>query len=328
MNGPKFSSLWRSLIPIILMTLCLLPLLFVLVKRYFSPELISFSLVNSLIMSAGILLNIFVFSQLIQKVKKSSIYGLILFVSAGVSLFSLVFIVFNDPLFFLYGRQLMVSYIAITFIIVLSLSLFSFEFYNNQQLIEEERERKEREIELRKEMERQIYSSRINPHFLFNSLNLMVSLLDDKEKAEEVLIQLSELLRYSLEASGKEAIPLKEELENVEKYLFIQKERFGKRLEYEIKGSSEKSVPPLLIQPLVENSVKHNLQKVDSVKITISVTEEARGLVIGVCDSQALLQPDMLKKGTGLTVTQKRVELSEGSFEIKEGGVEICLPIK
>ena len=321
--------LWRSLsIPIFLMTLFLLPLLFILVKRYFSTELIPFSLINSFIMTGGMLLNIFVFRQLSGKIRNVFVYILIVLSSAGFAFSGLIYIIFNHPLFFLYGMEVLISYILITFIIISSLSLFSSGFLSYQKLIDEEKKKNEKEIKLREEMERQIYSSKINPHFLFNSLNLMISLLDDKEKAEDVLIRLSELLRYNLDVSKRKSIPLTQELDNVKRYLFIQKERFGNRLEYEIKGESEQEIPPLLLQPLVENSIKHNLDQNNLIKISIIIEENEKLLNIFVIDSLALLKQEMIGLGTGLEVTRKRVELSLGSFSIKKGGIKICLPMK
>ncbi len=299
-----------------------------LVKRYFSVELIPFSLVNSLIMTGGILLNIYVFMHLSNKIKNIFIYMLIILISAGFSISGLFYIILNHPLFFLYGMEVMVSYILIIFIIITALSLFSFGLFSYQLVIDEERDKRESEVKLREEMERQIYSSKINPHFLFNSLNLMVSLLDDRDKAEDVLIQLSELLRYNLEASQKRSIPIKEELQNVEKYLFIQKERFGRRLDYSITGNSKQGIPPLLLQPLVENSIKHNLDESDFIKIEISIEESDTLLKIIIIDSKALIKDEMVGLGTGLQVTKKRVELCNGTFNIINGGIEICLPIK
>ena len=322
------AQLWRSLItPVFLMTMLLLPLLFILVKRYFSFELIPFSLINGIIMTGGLVLNIFVFKELSGKIPNPLIYLLLLLSSAGFAFSGLFYIIFNHPLFFLYGMEVMVSYISITFIIITSLSLFSSGFFNYQKMMEEEKEISEREKVLREEMERQMHSSRINPHFLFNSLNLMISLLDDKEKAEDVLIGLSELLRYNLDVSQKKEIPLQLELDSIKKYLFIQKERFGDRLEYEISGESNQMVPPLLIQPLVENSIKHNLDESDHIKIEISIKTENNKLHLQVRDSKALLVEEMIGRGTGLEVTRQRVELSGGELNIKEGGIEICLPI-
>lgn len=308
-------------IPVFLMTLFILPLLFVLVKRYLSFELVPLTLVNSSIMTGGILLNFFIYIQLYDRVKNYLINLIMVFTSIGFALSGFFYIVTSSPLFFLYGIEVIVSYILIKFIIITALSIFSSGLYRYQK-------QSEKESRLREEMERQIYSSKINPHFLFNSLNLMVSLLDDKEKAEDVLIQLSELLRYNLDVSKKKEIPLEMEIENVEKYLFIQKERFGSRLKYSVFGSSKAKVPPLIIQPLVENSIKHNLDKAKELKIEITIIEEPKKLIIKISDSERKLKKEMLGRGTGLEVTKKRVELSNGEFKICDGGVQICLPIK
>jgi len=329
MKMKTITHLWRSLfIPIFMMTLFLLPLLFILVKRYFSTELIPFSLINSLIMTGGMLLNIFVFSQLSGKIKNIFLYLLIILSSAGFAISGLIYIIFNHPLFFLYGSEVLIAYILITFIIITSISLFSSALLNYYKMVELERMEKETEIKLREEMERQIYSSKINPHFLFNSLNLMVSLLDDKDKAEDVLIRLSELLRYNLEASKKKSIPLNDEISSVEKYLFIQKERFGKRLDYEIIGKSQREIPALILQPLVENSIKHNLDESSYIKITINIQEEKEMLNITIIDSKALLRDEMIGRGTGLEITRRRVELSGGKLSIQNGGINICLKKK
>jgi len=329
MKRKSSKQLWRSLfIPVFLMTLFLLPLLFILVKRYFSAELIPFSLVNSFIMTGGLLLNIFVFRQLSGRVRNLVIYLLIVVSSAGFAVSGLFYITIRHTLFFLYGMEVMISYILIIFLIITSLSLFSCGFLDYQRMAEKEKRAKEAEKKLREETERQMFSARINPHFLFNSLNLMVSLLDDRDRAEDVLIRLSELLRYNLEASKKKSIPLEEEIASVEKYLFIQKERFGRRLDYAIDGRSRREIPPLLIQPLVENSIKHNLDHCDYVRIAVTIGEDAGGLTLGVTDSEAKLTGEMVGQGTGLEVTRRRVELAGGEFLVEKGGAKICLPVK
>lgn len=321
MKNYKNSNLITSIfLPVFLMTLFILPLLFTVLKRYFSFELIPTSIVNSLIMTGGILLNIFIYRQLLGKLKTLYINLLLFFTSAGLSLFGFIYILISHPLFFLYGIEVIVSYILIIFIIISSISFFTCGIYRYQKKVE-------LESKLREEMERQMYSSKINPHFLFNSLNLMVSLLDDKDKAEDVLIRLSELLRYNLEASKKDKISINQELESVEKYLYIQKERFGKRLDYKVTSKSQNLIPPLLLQPLVENSIKHNLDSVNHILISIDVREIKSFLYITIKDSESKLKEDMIGKGTGLEVTRKRIELSKGTFNIKEGGIEICLPI-
>lgn len=321
MKNHKYSKLITSIfLPVFLMTLFILPLLFTVLKRYFSFELIPTSIVNSLIMTGGILLNIFIHRQLFGKLNTLYIYILLFFTSVGISLFGFVYILISHPLFFLYGLEVIISYILIIFIIISSISFFTSGIYRFQKKIEEE-------SKLRERMEREMYSSKINPHFLFNSLNLMVSLLDDKDKAEDVLIRLSELLRYNLEASKKEKISINLELDSVRKYLYIQKERFGKRLDYKINSQSKCLIPPLLLQPLVENSIKHNLDKINHILITIDTKEINNLLHITIMDSESKLNENMVGNGTGLEVTKKRIELNMGTFQIKNGGIEICLPI-
>jgi LytS/YehU family sensor histidine kinase len=135
-------------------------------------------------------------------------------------------------------------------------------------------------------------------------------------------------LRYNLDASKKISIPLTQEIDSVEKYLFIQKERFGKRLEYKITGQSHCEVLPLLIQPLVENSIKHNLDHGESIEITISIVEDNKLLYITVIDSIAGLKSEMIGRGTGLELTRRRVKLSGGDLQVEKGGVQIYLPLR
>lgn len=323
------TGFWTSLItPVFLMTILLMPLLFIMIKRYYSPELIPLALVNGTIMTGGLLLNIFVYSQLSGKVHNVLLYCLILVSSAGFALSGIIYISITNSLFFLYSLEVMASYMAVIFLIITALSLLSSGFINYQRIVDKERIKRLQEEKLREEMERQMHSSRINPHFLFNSLNLMVSLLDDREKAEDVLIGLSELLRYNLDVSREKEIPLSQELDSIRKYLFIQKERFGKRLDFDIRGDSNQSIPPLILQPLVENSIKHNLDNCEYLRIEVSAESNENQINIKVNDSEARLEEQMVGKGTGLEITRQRIELADGQLNIKEGGIEICLPVK
>lgn len=105
--------------------------------------------------------------------------------------------------------------------------------------------------------------SRTNPHFLFNAMNTVASLIqDDPERAEHTLERLADVLRYALQASQLEAVPLAREIAMVSDYLEVQRARFGDRLQYAIAvepGLDSSEVPPLLLQPLVENAVLHGV---------------------------------------------------------------------
>ena len=106
--------------------------------------------------------------------------------------------------------------------------------------------------------------ARIQPHFLFNSMNTIASLIGtDPEKAEEVVLDLSEVFRVSLNTGGDRLIPLREELQLCRRYLDIETTRLGERLQVEwtlTPGADEIAVPPLSLQPLLENAVYHGIQ--------------------------------------------------------------------
>jgi len=107
--------------------------------------------------------------------------------------------------------------------------------------------------------------SQLNPHFLFNSLNSLRELVDeDQERAKQLITRLSGLLRYTLRADSVETVPLKEELAAVEDYLALEKVRFEERLRlrYEVTPEALSArVPPMLLQTLAENGLKHGISK-------------------------------------------------------------------
>ncbi|MEI7504248.1 MAG: histidine kinase [Paludibacter sp.] len=104
--------------------------------------------------------------------------------------------------------------------------------------------------------------AQVNPHFLFNSLNSLMSLLDNNPKAEKYVQDLSEYLRYVLLSNSKEEVSLQEELENLEKFFHLQKLRFDENLKVDINiqpSSLPLHIPPLALQMLVDNCIKHNI---------------------------------------------------------------------
>lgn len=104
--------------------------------------------------------------------------------------------------------------------------------------------------------------SQLNPHFLFNSLNTLITYVDDNPKAADYIQNLSDFMRYVLKNREKEVILLQEEITSCEKYMFLQQSRFGKNLEWKVELSEEvlnQFVLPLTIQMLLENAIKHNV---------------------------------------------------------------------
>ncbi len=169
----------------------------------------------------------------------------------------------------------------------------------------------------------------LNPHFLFNALNsIRASVDEDSKRAKRMITQLSEFLRYSLLSEGEKKIPLREELEAVRNYLAIEKIRFEKKLEvsFEIEKVAEDfEVPCFLLNPLVENAIKHGMQTSPKpLKIQISAKLEDENLSLKVANSGKLENPpDSNGTKIGLKNVRERLEKLFGdksSFELKQDG--------
>ena len=169
-------------------------------------------------------------------------------------------------------------------------------------------------------------SAQLNPHLLFNALNTIASTIpSDPRAAEETTLKLSELYRGILTSSRRASHPLGEELELCRSYLGIEAARFGQRLRWSIDAPTELlplEIPALLIQPLVENAVKHGIsQKAEGGTIAVRVFREPPGLAIVVEDDGVGLGNSISKRGTGTGVSSCRARLElvyqgRASFEI------------
>jgi two-component system, LytTR family, sensor kinase len=288
-----------------------------------NATLLRIILINSTILSFGIIITAGISKFLVSKIKNIFIMIISFLMILGISIIGFIFLIFTEPVFFLYGKNIVFPYVSLNLLFALSLSSITSGFVIFQETIDKKEKALNEEKILRKQIEQQLHLSKINPHFLFNSLNLILSLLNKPEKAEKVLLNLSELLRYNLDASSKERITINEEISNVEHYLYIQKMRFEERLEYSIKCETDGTIPPLIIQPLVENSIKHNLDKLNYLKINVDIFNECGIIVIKIIDSNKKLTGEMIGKGIGLIATKKRVENDNGTFQIKDGGIEL-----
>lgn len=131
--------------------------------------------------------------------------------------------------------------------------------------------------------------ARTNPHFLFNSLNTVASLITDKpQQAEQTILHLAELLRYGLNSGRSFRVPLARELHIVRAYLAVQEARFGARLQHQlcVDPSLETAlVPPLLLQPLIENALLHGLaHRREGGRVQLHVEHSRNSLRINVLD--------------------------------------------
>jgi sensor histidine kinase YesM len=144
--------------------------------------------------------------------------------------------------------------------VLLGLTYYLLIYYTNLQ----EKLKKEAALNtLLKESELNMLRSQINPHFLFNSLNSISALtLTDPERSREMLIKLSDFLRYSVSVSAGTVTSLSEELDNMRRYLEIEKIRFGEKLSYTLHCHGEclnRAIPVMLLQPVYENAIKHGV---------------------------------------------------------------------
>jgi signal transduction histidine kinase len=188
----------------------------------------------------------------------------------------------------------------------------------------------------------QTLKMQLHPHFLFNTLNGIAGLVrDNRNKAAvDMLAGLSDLLRYTLENAGKQEVPLKEELEFLELYLDIQQMRFSDRLKVEMRVEPEvldALVPNLILQPLVENAIRHGVsRRAGSGVVGISAQRENGSLRIRIYDDGVGLKRDdgaATVEGVGLSNTRARLAQLYGerqTFSLSEragGGVEANLVI-
>ena len=199
---------------------------------------------------------------------------------------------------------------GIFYYVLITLTYYLILFYGDIK------EKVKRETDLKQlvtEAELQSLRSQINPHFLFNSLNSINTLtMLEPEKAQQMIIKLSEYMRYSLRKDKNTTVPLHEELRNINLYLDIEKIRFGKKLLFDISLDDNilnAYVPHMILQPIVENAVKYGVyESFDENHIAIDIAYNQNYLVIHV---QNDFDPEVQSpgEGVGLTNIRKRLKL-------------------
>lgn len=194
----------------------------------------------------------------------------------------------------------------------------------------------QRETLLRQNVEMQeirlnLLAAQLNPHFLFNSLNTIRSLAaEDPMRTREVVSRLSSFLRRVMNVNPSVAVPLSDEIELARDYLDVEKARFEDGLEVDIQvdeAASRIMVPPLILQPLLENAIKHG-EAVDGVRAVSLVAEAAKGSVVISVRNHGSLAGEA--DGTGLRLTRERLEQSfrdRHRFELAETGNRVTASI-
>jgi signal transduction histidine kinase len=202
----------------------------------------------------------------------------------------------------------------------------------DEQQAQARREHELRELATRAEL--QALRAQINPHFLFNTLSIIADMVrHTPQKAETSILHLAHVFRYALNSTRREKVSLGEELDFLTAYLEIEHERFEERLDYRINVADairDLPIPPMLIQPVVENAVKHGIQmKVEGGIIIISAEVHDQTLCVRVEDNGVGFDPRAIQKnhktvrneshGMGLVNVRDRIEKLSGAenFRIK-----------
>jgi sensor histidine kinase YesM len=205
-----------------------------------------------------------------------------------------------------------ISYALFSLFIVIPL----FSRQAKQYELQLEIQQKELEIQQAEQLiaqaELETLQAKINPHFLYNSLNSIAGLIhDEPDKAERMVLSLSDLFRYSLNTQNRDYTTVKEEIKMVNTYMDIEKTRFETQLQYIVNIDAEAEpylIPRFLIQPLVENAIKHGTSKIEKGKMELSVIKKQNGLVIKIADNGPDFPPQM-SNGYGVRNVREKLNL-------------------
>ncbi len=195
-----------------------------------------------------------------------------------------------------------------------ALIYFFFQYSNKRLEMERENDQLERAI---LETEGKVLRAQMNPHFVFNALNSVRALItEDPQKAKKGINQLSKLLRSSLLTERKKTIALSEELDTIVDYLSLEKIRYEDRLDWKLTidpACQKAQIPPMLLQTLVENGIKHGISH--SVKggcIELTAEKKDQMMLITVTNPGHLKTNKELSHGVGLINSQNRLYLLYG----------------
>ncbi len=231
---------------------------------------------------------------------------------------------YEEPFF-----NVAVNNVLITLVVnfVLMTILEAWLFFSHGKTEEKRADELSKELEL---MKFEVLKDQLKPHFMFNSLNVLSGLIDENvEKAQDFIDEFSFVYRYVLETIEKNVISIRDELEFARSYMFLQRVRYGDALNYTVDVPAdvlENFIPPLSLQLVLENAIKHNeIKEKEPLEVQVIVTESA--LLI-----RNNLRPKAWSghsSGIGQDNLQKRYRLigaSEPEFSVKENEYRVYLP--
>jgi two-component system LytT family sensor kinase len=203
--------------------------------------------------------------------------------------------------------------VFITLVIGTLILLYHFQRVNAEALLKEKEMDLVKLNQLKTQVELQALQSKINPHFLYNALNSIVSLIhEDADKAEDMTIKLSKLFRYSINTTQENFCSIKEEIEILNIYLAIEKVRFGDRIDFKIDhpiSLEHQLIPRFLLQPLVENALKHGLKDMPlNGKLEVYIAQKEQYIELIIADNGKPF-PVAIEAGYGLQSTYDKLQL-------------------
>lgn len=203
--------------------------------------------------------------------------------------------------------------VLVTIIVGTLVLLYHFQRINAEVLLKAKEMDLVKLDQLKTEAQLQALQAKINPHFLYNALNSIASLIhEDADKAEDMTLKLSKLFRYSINTMEENFSTIKEEIEILNTYIAIEKIRFGDRISFKIEMPTEllnKQIPRFLLQPLVENALKHGLKdSIEGGELKVKIDQIANRIVVLIFDN-GIPFPEELTAGYGLQSTFDKLQL-------------------
>ncbi|TVP51593.1 MAG: histidine kinase [Mongoliibacter sp.] len=236
------------------------------------------------------------------------------------SRFSLSMLLRQQENYLLFSETLIPLKIFIVFIILLAWATITLVYGQIEDQLEA-KQRLDKIQEMAKEAELYHLKQQLQPHFLFNSLNSVSALIKSKpDEAREMIFQLADFLRGTINKGSNEWIEVAEEKEYLELFLSIEKVRFGHRLESTFNVSPETEhlrIPQLLLQPILENAIKHGLYGLTGkVTIQISFTKKDSNLNISISNPYSPESGTLKGSGFGLEAVSRRLFLIFGRNDL------------
>lgn len=188
-------------------------------------------------------------------------------------------------------------------------AIFLLEYFYRQQI------RSTNQMLQLSEAQTKLLQAQLNPHFLFNTLNNLYGIsIQEPNRMPVMIMQLSQLMRYQVESASKHQVKLSEEIEYLNSYIHLEKERIGQRctVTYQfpkpLESLASYQIVPLLLLPLIENAFKHSSGTVKSCFVSINISMSGNTLILDILNSVPVHRPKLVSTGVGIPTTKKRLE--------------------